>query len=111
MTNISPAPGEEETRSQTILIIVFAGNRTGDSGLSSASHAVQPEDALFVIPISPCHYLREDIDSGFWEAERVVLFVIRVKGCLGSGRQELKKLRVVILVPITLEINVGGIGI
>ena len=90
MTDISPASGEEETRSKTYFVIVFAGDRAGDGGLSSAGHAVQPEDAPLVMPISPCHYLLEDVDSGVREAKRVVLLVGRVEGCLSSIRKLLK---------------------
>ena len=84
MANISPAPRKEETRSKTVSIVVFVGDRAGDSRLSGAGHAVQPEDAPFVTSISPCHYLLEDVDSGVWEAKRVVLIVERVEGCLSS---------------------------
>jgi hypothetical protein len=65
-------------------VVVFAGNRAGDGGLPSASHAVQPEDAPLVIPISPSLYLTEDVDSGVREAERVVPVVVIVESCLRS---------------------------
>jgi hypothetical protein len=66
------------------LFIVYAGNRAGYSGLSSAGHAVQPEDAPFIMPISPCHYLLKDVNSSVAEADWVMLLVLRVKGCLSS---------------------------
>jgi hypothetical protein len=87
MTDISSAPGEEETRSQTVSVIVFAGDSAGDRGLSGASHAVQPEDTPFVMSISPCHYLLKDVDSGLGEAKRVMLLVIGIEGCLSSIRK------------------------
>src|SRR5271156_911804 len=87
------------------LLFVLAGDRTSDGCLSCPGHTVQPEDAPFVTLISPCRYLLEDVDSGVWVAERVVLLVIRVEGCLGSDRQQLKKLRLVFWVPGSLEIN------
>jgi hypothetical protein len=71
--------------------MVFAGNRASDGGLSGACHAAQPEDTFFVMPISPCHYLLADVDSGFWEAKGVVLLAIRIEGCLGSGRQQIEQ--------------------
>jgi hypothetical protein len=84
VTNIPPAPGKEDTCSQVVFIIVFAGNRAGDSGLSSTSHAVQPEDVPFITLINLCHYLLEDADSSVGEAIRVVPLIVRVEGCLGS---------------------------
>jgi hypothetical protein len=67
-------------------VVVFAGDRAGDGRLSSASHAVQPEDAPLVTPISPCCYLIEDVDSGAGQAERVMLLVVRVEGRLRGPR-------------------------
>ena len=84
VTSILHASREEKTCSKALPVIVFLGDSAGDSGLSGAGHAVQPEDAPFVTPISPCLYLVEDVDSGVGEAERVVLVVVRVEGCLRS---------------------------
>jgi hypothetical protein len=84
MTNISPALRKEETHSQVVFIVVFAGNCAGNRGLSSAGHAIQLEDAPFITLISPCRYLLKHVDPGVVEAKRVVPLIVRVKVCLGS---------------------------
>jgi hypothetical protein len=64
VTSILHASREEKTCSKTFPVVVFLG----DSGLSGAGHAVQPEDALFVTPISPCPNLVENVDSSALKA-------------------------------------------
>jgi hypothetical protein len=84
MVDISTIPREEETCAEPSLFRVFVGNRAGDSGFSGSRHAVQPEDAYSIISIGPCSYLREYLDAGVWEAKRIVLIVVGVKGRLSS---------------------------
>jgi hypothetical protein len=50
------------------LVKVFASNGAGDSGLPSASHAIELEDTPFIIAISPCPNLVENVDLGILEA-------------------------------------------
>jgi hypothetical protein len=88
VTSILHASREEKTCSKTFPIVVFLSDSAGDCGLSGAGHAVQPEDALFVTPISPCPNLVENVDSSILEAQRVMLLIGSVKGCLSSMRQE-----------------------
>jgi hypothetical protein len=68
VTSILHASREEKTCSKTFPVIVFLGDSAGDSGLSGAGHAVQPEDAPFVTPISPSPNLVENVDSSILEA-------------------------------------------
>ena len=67
-TSILSASGEEKTCSKTFLVIVFTGDSACDSRLAGAGHAVQPEDAPFVTPISPSLNLVENVHSGILEA-------------------------------------------
>ena len=84
MAKISPSSGEEEACPKASLLVKSVGERTSDSGFASAGHAVQPENALLITPISPCHYLLKDVDSGVGKAKRVVLLVIKIEGGLRS---------------------------
>ena len=84
MTNISTIPREKETCSQPFLLRVVMGNGTGNCGLPSARHTVQPEDALSVVPISPCHYLIENADTCSLEANRVMLVLVGIEGGRGN---------------------------
>ena len=90
MASISAASGEEEACSEAFLIIVFAGDRTGDCGLSCAGQPVQPEDPSLIFSISPCLYLMKDISSGAIEASVLVLLAGEVEGGLRSKRQLLQ---------------------
>jgi hypothetical protein len=80
MTNVSTIPREEETCSQPPLLRVVVGNGTGNCGLPSARHTVQPEDALSAVPISPCHYLIENANACSLEANRIMLILVGVEG-------------------------------
>jgi hypothetical protein len=86
MTNISTASGEEEAGPETALPKVSAGNRAGNRGLTRAGPAVQPEDALLVLYVSPVEYLPKEIDTGVMEASGLVLLCVRVKGRILSIR-------------------------
>jgi hypothetical protein len=82
MANISTASGEEETCAKPFFLGVFVGGGAGDGGLSSSSHAVQPEDTSSTTSIGPRSYLIKDLDAVVGEAKSVVLAVVRVEGCL-----------------------------
>ena len=88
VTSILHASREEKTCSKTFPVVVFLGDSAGYSGLSGAGHAIQPEDAPFVAPISPCLNLVKNVDSSVLEAERVMLVVGGVEGGLSSIWQE-----------------------
>jgi hypothetical protein len=63
------------------------GDRTSDSGLAGASHAVQPKDTFVARVVPPRHQLPQEIDSGIGEALRLVLTRAGVKGGISSIRK------------------------
>ena len=65
---------EEETGTKSSNFVVFLGDCARNSGFPRTSHAVQPEDAaLITLIISPCYYSLEDINSGIWKANGIML--------------------------------------
>ena len=70
---ITATSREEETCSETVLVVKSSGNRTSDSGLASAGHAIQPKDTFVVRVVAPHHQLLEQIDSGIGETLRLLL--------------------------------------
>src|SRR5436190_18428508 len=73
MAKITSSSREEETRSKTFLVGKISGDRTSNSGLASAGHPVQPEDALVIRIVTPLANLVEDINSGISKALRLIL--------------------------------------
>ena len=79
MPNISTTSCEEEASSKTSLVKIFAGDSASNCGFSRTGQAVQPEDAPLVFSFSPLIYLSKDLDTGVFEACRIMLFCIRVE--------------------------------
>lgn len=75
----------KDTKSD-VPVVGRRGRARGGGGFTGAGYAVQPEDAFFVMPISTCHYVLEDVDLGVGKAKRITPLVAGVEGCLGSAR-------------------------
>ena len=69
-----------------VLIKAFTGDCACDHQLSRASQAVQPENALLILSISPVVYFLEDASVSIGKAGRVVLSLVYIERCVYSGR-------------------------
>ena len=78
MTDISTTSREEEAGSQAFLVGVSTADRSCDRRLSCTSQTVQPENAPFILCISPVVYLLEEIDVCVLQAGGFVLLRVRV---------------------------------
>jgi hypothetical protein len=83
---ITSASREEETCSQTALIVKSLGDRTSDSELADTGHIIQSKDAFVARIIGPRYKLYEKINSGIGEALRFILTRAGVKGSISSIR-------------------------
>jgi hypothetical protein len=63
MANVSTVSWEEEAGPKTFLFKVSTGDRTGDCRLFRAGQAVQPEDTVLILFISPVVYLSKKLDT------------------------------------------------
>lgn len=76
------ASRKEEASLETLMLVLFVGDRPSDRRLSHSSQAIQPEDALLVLAISLSECFLKNVNAGLWETSGFVLPLIRVEGRL-----------------------------
>jgi hypothetical protein len=59
---ITSTSREEETGSETVLIVKNSGDRTNDSGFIGIDYAIQSKDIFIARIVAPYHQLPEEID-------------------------------------------------
>ena len=87
VTNVVATAGEEEASGKTLLVVVPTSYGLRNSRLARPGQPAQPENAPLICPVRPAVYLIEQSDARVWEACRLVLRRVRVKGRIFSAQE------------------------
>lgn len=79
VTPVTLAPFEKDACSKASFVGKILCNLTRDCRLAGAGHAIEPEDAIFIVAIAPILNLVKNFNSGTFEAFWFMSILVRIE--------------------------------